>query len=149
MTTAPTAAAEASALLKKPWIRVLINAGGAALLWGSWAAFVHRDFPLPVLLKAAFTQAFISAFFTTLGASVLEALFARFRDPVRVPVAALGTFTFIFTSVITLHHWSGTPNILFTVAPTMALSFFYCFGYALSLKKIARSSGLVEQGRVN
>lgn len=146
MTTSPAAAVAANDLLKKPWIRVLINAGGAALLWGSWAAFVHRDFPLPVLLQAALTQAFISAFFTTLGASVLEALFARFQDPLRVPVAALGTFTFIFSSVITLHHWSGTPNIFYTIAPTMALSFFYCFGYTLSLKKLANSSIPVEQG---
>lgn len=145
MTTAP----ETNTLLKKPWVRVLINAAGAALLWGSWAAFVHREFPLPILLKAALMQAFISAFFTTLGATVLEALFARFHDPLRVPVAALGTFMFIFSSVITLHHWSGTPNIFYTIAPTMALSFFYCFGYALSLKKLALPSDPLEQGGAN
>lgn len=123
--------------LQIAWFRILVNAGGAALLWGCWAAFVQRHYDLHTQITAALTQAFISAFFTLIGATVLETIFARSPKAMRVPAAALGTFTFIFASVVTLHTLSGTPDIVLTIAPTMTLSFFYCFGYATSLKKIA------------
>lgn len=123
--------------LQITWFRIAINAGGAALLWGSWAAIVHRHYDLQTQASAALTQAFISAFFTLIGATVLEAIFARSPIAIRVPAAALCTFVFIFSSVMVIHTLSGTPNIFLTIAPTMTLSFFYCFGYAASLKKIA------------
>lgn len=123
-------------MLQVTWFRIFVNAAGAALIWGSWAAFVHRNFELHILLKAAFTQAFLSAFFTLMGVTLLEAIFARAPEPVRVPFSALSTFAFVLVSVLVIHTVSGTPNVLFTVAPTMILSLFYCFGYAVSLKKI-------------
>ena len=72
--------------LQIPWFRILVNAGGAALLWGSWAAIVHRHYDLHTQTTAALTQAFISAFFTLIGATVLEAIFARSPIAIRVPV---------------------------------------------------------------
>lgn len=126
--------------LQITWFRIFVNAGGAALLWGSWAAIVHRHYDLHTQAMAALTQAFISAFFTLIGATVLETIFARSPIAIRVPAAALCTFGFIFSSVMIIHTLSGTPNILLTIAPTMTLSFFYCFGYAASLKKISVAS---------
>src|SRR5690606_4733428 len=82
-------------MLQVTWFRIFVNVGGAALIWGSWAAFVHRDFELHILLKAAFTQAFLSAFLTLMGVTLLEAIFARAPEPLRVPFSALSTFAFV------------------------------------------------------
>ena len=127
-------------LLQKPWFRVAVNVVGAMVLWGSWAAIVHYAHPLLVQLKAAATQAAISGTFTLLGAAVLEAIFARTAPRWRVPVSGLSTFLFIFCSVIIIHQWAGTPNIILTIAPTMTLSFFYCLGYAASLARLEASA---------
>ena len=125
-----------SQLLQQPWFRVAVNVIGAMVLWGSWAAIVHHAHPLAVQLKAALTQAAISGTFTLLGAAVLEAIFARTAQRWRVPVSGLSTFVFIFSSVVIIHSWVGTPNIILTIAPTMTLSFFYCLGYAASLARL-------------
>lgn len=128
---------QTASALRKPWIRMSINVVGAMLLWGSWAAIVHLEYPLPVQLRAAFTQAAISGGFTFIGVALLEAIFARTSGLWRVPLAGIGTFTFIFCSVVVIHLLSGTPNIVLTIAPTMTLSFFYCLGYAASLARLA------------
>lgn len=122
--------------LQRPFIRIGVNVLGAMLLWGSWAAIVHHAHPLAIQLKAALTQAAISGSFTLVGAAFLEAVFARAAHRWRVPVAGLSTFSFIFASVLTIHHWAGTPSVLLTVAPTLTLSFFYCLGYAASLARL-------------
>lgn len=130
--------------LQRPSVRVFVNVSGAMLLWGGWAAIVHQGHPLPVQLKAAVTQAAISGGFTLLGVLLLEAVFARARRRWRVPVAGLTTFFCILVSVLTIHHWAGTPNVLLTVAPTLTLSFFYCLGYAASLARLESRAVVLE-----
>lgn len=119
-------------------LRAALFGVSAALLWGSWAFYVNRGAGVGRALRAGLTQALLS-FSATLGMSlVLERLFRFGRTPWEgFWIASLGTISLSAGGMTAVHAIAGTPNILATVAPTVALGATFFVVYASGLRVAA------------
>ena len=111
-----------------------MTAGGAALLFGGWAAFANRDHPVAAIAGATAAQACLSAASTFAAVLLLELLFGLGRTPlVRFLAGALATPLCILLVMAGVHWAVGTPRILVTIAPSIASGTLFCTVYTLGL----------------
>ncbi|NUP05421.1 MAG: hypothetical protein HOW73_05100 [Polyangiaceae bacterium] len=110
----------------------------AALLWGGWALYVNASAGAGPAARATLAQALLS-FSATAGLSfVLERLFRLGRTPLRgFFIAAVGTTSISASTMATVHAIVGTPRILATVGPTVALGATFFTVYAWGLRSAA------------
>jgi hypothetical protein len=121
-------------------LRPLLLGIAAALFWGSWALYVNVNASAGAGLaaRASLTQALLS-FSATAGLSLLlERLFRLGRTPWQsFWIASVGTTSISASTMVIVHAIVGTPRIVATVGPTVALGATLFTSYAWGLRVAA------------
>lgn len=117
--------------------RSLALACGAFVLYGSWAFVVNVAHGSGAGVKASLTQglsSFISTFTITM---VMEAVYGTRGAPVLRTVRAFAAGSAVaWTLTVGLHLAMGTPELLATVGPVLALAAVYCAIYSVNLGRL-------------
>lgn len=132
--------------LRHPVLRSGLISCGSLLMWGGWAGLANRAHGLEEVLAAAATQGFASFTVTFLMTLLMEGAARRLgQEPARAAlvrvggVAAAGIgFHLLYT--LGLHLLNGTPELLLTLAPNVAVSVSYSLAYAANLERERRSA---------
>lgn len=119
--------------------------GRAALLamtssaaYGAWAVLANRAHGAAVALRAGFAQCALSFASTFLMVVILEHLFSLGRTPQRgFWAAAIGTTAASASLMAATHAVAGTPRILATIAPLVAVAASVYTSYAWGLRRAA------------
>jgi len=109
--------------------RLLVNALGSAVAYGSWTLFVNYD--TSMWLTATIVQT-LSSFFAGLAVAYLvEFVFNLLNRPWRFWIASLLPYWIILSMIASWHYSIGTEYILATLAPNFifgsAWLMYYCF----------------------
>lgn len=130
---------EAGEAAKRPLLRPLLLGVAAALLYGAWALYANGGAGSGAAVRAALTQAGFSFVATFVLAVVLERLFRAGATPSRgFWLASVGTSTLGAGAVAVTHAISGTPRILVTIAPSVAVGTLVYTAYAWGLRVAAQ-----------
>lgn len=109
--------------------RLLINAVGSAVAYGTWTLFVNFDTAMWLMATVVQTT---SSFFAGLAVAYLvEFVFALLNRPWRFWVASLLPYWIILIIIASWHYLIGTEYIIITLAPNFffgsAWLLYYCF----------------------
>lgn len=123
------------------FIRPLISAVGAVLVQGSWALYANWVAGADAATRAGITQAIFSFSATFVMSVILERLFRVGRTPSHgFWIAAVGTST-INAVLVSATHWiAGTPRVLATITPSVAIGTVFYTMYAWGLRTAALRS---------
>lgn len=114
----------------------LATASGTA--YGAWAVFANRAHGAAIALRAGAAQCALSFVSTFVMVVLLERLFALGRTPTRgFWLASAGTTAASATLMATTHALAGTPRILVTIAPLVAIAATVYTTYAWGLRRAA------------
>lgn len=116
--------------------RAVLVGTGAFLLFGSWALFANRAYPVPAMTRAGLAQGALSFVSTTFSVLLLEYLYRLGRTPARKFLfAAVGTPAVVLLTMTGVHVLAGTPNLVATLLPSCISGFIFCGTYTLALRR--------------
>lgn len=125
-----------SALLSRPWFRILLSGLAGFAVYGSWAGYANLAHGAEVALRSGLIQGSYSlalTFATTLLMERLYRLLQQLRAAVPLTIVLTGSLLLILPMFI---HWlAGTPEILMTVLPGFAIGMVYTSVYVLALAR--------------
>jgi hypothetical protein len=101
----------------------------AGVLYGAWAIYANRGHEVGELSRAAATQFLLSFSSTAVLTLMIEFVLARGRSRANLVLAAVGPHAGVIALFMAVHWWSGTPNILRTVAPSALVGLVFCITY--------------------
>ena len=114
--------------------RALTLGTAAGTSYGAWALIVNWSHGTGAALRAAGAQCTISFISTLFMAVILERLFTLGRSPTQgFWLASIGTTGVSAFLMAITHILAGTPRILATMAPLVAVAAFVYTSYALKL----------------
>lgn len=118
-------------------VRAVIAAIAALLAYGAWAFWVNSQYSTTAGWRAGLVQG-VYAFVLTLCSSLLyEFLFSRMRDwHLRKFKCLAAGMTLQFVTAYGIHWQVGTPAILVTILPGLAIGSVYATFYLLLLEKL-------------
>ena len=120
--------------------RSLLLAVGAFLLYGSWAFVANVSHGAGDALQAFVTQGVLSFVSTLTITIIMEWAFRRGTRPAgRFAASVVAGCLPMYVLTIGLHAALGTPELLRTVAPVLALGTAYCVIYSVGLLRISRN----------
>lgn len=127
---------------KKSLVRALMMASAAGTAYGAWAVVANASHGAAAAVRAGLAQCAVSFASTFLMVVILERLFALGRTPDRgFWLAAIGTTAASASLMATTHAVAGTPRIVVTIAPLVAVAGFVYTTYALGLRRAALRLG--------
>ena len=113
----------------------------AGVTWFCWAYWANRHYPEQALWSA-FSQAGLNILTTFLGSSVLEILYVRIgHTKIGRLMCVLMVSSVSLATMVIVHLFVGTPNLLLTVLPVYAVAVLYSFSYVQGLHKIKINYG--------
>ena len=116
----------------------LASAVLAFFLWGGWAYFVNERSIVSSGFAAGLTQGLASGLITLIMVRAISVLIRTLPvDGIAVILPAFIIVTITSTGLVLLHSLSGTPNILYTIAPVISVAFAFCVVTTLKLRSEA------------
>ena len=107
-------------------------AGGA--VWGTWAYIANFNSP-ELRLSSAYSQATSSFLFTLIGIVLLEAFYKLLSKlPFRATLSVAAVSLASLATMVSIHMFNGTPNIVITVLPVISVSILFCSFYVSSIQ---------------
>lgn len=123
---------------KRSLARALMMASAAGTAYGAWATIANASHGAAAAARAGMAQCAVSFASTFLMVVILERLFVLGRTPDRgFWMAAIGTTAASASLMATTHAFAGTPRILLTIAPLVAVAGSVYTTYALGLRRAA------------
>lgn len=117
----------------------LFSAVLAALIWGSWAYYINDGSIVRKLYSAA-AQGVSSFSFTLLFIIVLAKLYHYFpKKPIFFLLPTFIAISLAAIILVSVHLLVHTPNILYTIAPSLSISVIFSIVVTLKLKISDRS----------
>lgn len=124
---------------KQRYLRVLIPAVIALVVYGNWASYVNQDTGHQLL--SAIIEGGRAFTFTIIGNLLTEFMWSitsRIRlKAIRVPAAALLTWCTMQSIALSIHSSINPDTALKTIAPSLIVSSIYVTLYILGLSKIS------------
>lgn len=115
--------------------RSMLMAVNAAFWYGAWAFYANHVHGWGEATRASLTQAAVSLTVTFLVTMIMELISQRIQNNVLAAVlAAASAIAFVAAYSATFHVVMGTPEVLATIAPVLALGSIYCVSYAIGLR---------------
>ncbi len=115
----------------------------AAVIFGSWAAYVNSEYGLLVLVRSGLGQGVYALFSTWIvtrtGANVFSFVGGGAYGLV---VAFVATFLVMISFPLTIHHALGTPEIFNAILPGIVWGSGYIFTYLWFLSGNAQKKEL-------
>ena len=125
--------------------RAMLLATAAGAAYGAWAVLANRTHGVAVALRAGLAQCSLSFASTFLMVVILERLFGFGRTPTRgFWLASIGTTVVSASLMATTHALAGTPRIIVTIAPLVAVAAFVYTTYSWGLRKAALRGGVTH-----
>jgi hypothetical protein len=103
----------------------------AGTLYGLWAVYANWSHDFAHVARAASTQFVLSFCSTSFLTLMIEFVLTRGRTVANLVLAAVGPHAGMVSLFIAIHWWSGTPNVLKTVAPSASIGLVFCIAYVL------------------
>ncbi len=117
------------------WVSALF----AFLIWGGWAYYANGAAAENQRLASTFVQGIASLFITLFMVHAVTWLYRRIQVPYfRLVLPAVLTLSFTGSSLFTIHHFVGTPNIFYTITPALSVAFAFCLFTTYKLRKHGR-----------
>ena len=105
----------------------LISAFLAFFLWGGWAFYVNGDSGLGTRLISGMVQGSASFVITLVMVRTVSWLFHNLPvNPLRFILPSLITVSTTGSCLALVHYVAGTPKILHTICPALAVAFSFC-----------------------
>lgn len=123
--------------VQKNYLYSGLSAIMAFLMWGGWAYYVNASIDTSKGISSGLTQG-TASFTITLIMVHLVGWFIN-RLPLHfifAPVAALLTVGITGCGLVTVHLLAGTPDILATISPALAVGLLFCWFTAAKLQKV-------------
>lgn len=113
--------------LAKKHIRPLVTIVGGLMLWCSWAAWANHEHGAMHMERAVWTQFGLSLVFLLFMTSTVESIAKLSMSAFRRWVYAIcGPAFAALILMLVVHQVRGTPNMWFTMAPSVFIGFSYC-----------------------
>jgi len=119
-------------LFNNPLYFNILSAFIAFSFWGGWAYFVNRSDMGNEGLVSGLTQGLMSFFITFFMATLVTYLYRKVESH-KLLFAPFLTVSITGILLSTVHFLVATPSIFYTIAPTLFVSFFFCFFIAYKL----------------
>ncbi len=121
--------------------RVVFFAASAFLLYGGWGVIANLHHGRSKSLSAGLTQGLLSLVSTAILTSAMETVFRRLSPGVvRFVAAGLGPVTAALLLMAVVHFFTGTPEIVATMLPSIVIGYAYSIIYAAGLTRRCRQS---------
>ena len=102
----------------------------AAVVFGSWAAFVNSEYGLLVLIRSGLGQGIYAFFATWIVTRTAANVFAfTGGGPHGLIMSFIASFLVMICFPLTIHHALGTPEILNAILPGVLWGSGYIFTY--------------------
>lgn len=112
----------------------LFSAVAAALVWGSWAYYINEGSIMRKLYSGV-AQGISSFSFTLLFIIILTKIYYSFpKKPLFFFVPTILTVSLSGTILVIVHTLVHTPNILYTIAPSITISVIFAICVTLKLR---------------
>lgn len=119
-------------LLNDPRMFNIFSAIVAFSFWGGWAYFVNRTDNGSEGIISGLTQGGMSFIITFFMATLVTYLYQKINY-LSLFIAPLLTVAITGGLLSSVHLLVLTPNIFYTIAPTLIVSYFFCFFVAFKL----------------
>jgi ABC-type antimicrobial peptide transport system permease subunit len=112
----------------------IFSAFVAFSFWGAWAYFVNQTETGSEGIISGLTQGGLSFIITFFMATLVTFLYQKVNY---LSLFIAPFLTVVITGILlaSVHTLVSTPNIFYTIAPTLIVSFFFCFFIAYKLKE--------------
>ena len=112
-------------------------AAGAGVLYGGWAVIVNWPHGLDAVIRAGAVQVAYSVTTTAVMSSIMEAVFVRLPPgALRVWGTAASASGLGMIVLIAVHVLVGTPELLWTVLPSLIMGTLFAVLYCLNLGRV-------------
>lgn len=102
----------------------------AALVFGSWAAYVNSEYGTLVLVRTGLGQGIYALFSTWIVMRTVTGVMTRMAgSPLRIFASFVAGFIVMVSIPLTIHSVLGTPEILLAIAPGVLWGCFFIAGY--------------------
>jgi hypothetical protein len=119
-----------------------VSAIMAFMLWGGWAIYVNANDTDNTGIISGLTQGTASFMITFFLVHSVTLLFHQFKHPVaKLLFPAIVTVCFTSMCLLLIHSLAGTPHILMTIFPAIAVAFSFCLFTSYKLHKISQNAG--------
>lgn len=116
--------------------RVVFFAGSAFFLFGGWGVLANMQHGTGKSLSAGLTQGLLSLVSTAILTTAMEALFRRLSPgAARFIATGLGPITAAQLLMAVAHFFTGTPEIMATMLPSIVVGYSYSLAYATGLTR--------------
>lgn len=122
-------------LFSNPLYFNVFSAFVAGGFWGGWAYFVNSG-DMNNAWISGLTQGVMSFIITFFMASLATYLYSKLTQ-IKLLLAPLLTIVITGVLLSIVHAIAATPNIFYTIAPTLFVSFFFCLFICHSIDKKA------------
>lgn len=114
----------------------LTGASLGFLFYGGWAVFANWPHGQWIALRSGLAQGTMSFVVTLSGVLLMRALF-RVPGPTwwRAGCAALGGLAIIYTVILSVHWYLGTPEVFLTLLPGLPITIAFCLVFSISLAR--------------
>ena len=116
----------------------LAHLTGAFVVMGSWAFFANSGHAFDDALTAAVLQGSLSALITLTLKTFIEKVAPHLSGRKTLWIPPLAAFTVVGLGLMLLHHLSGTPEILATIALPLTAATVYAAVYNFTLWRTRR-----------
>tara|TARA_R110001583_G_scaffold67490_6_gene192885 strand:- start:258 stop:632 length:375 start_codon:yes stop_codon:yes gene_type:complete len=120
-------------LFNDPRIFNIFSAFVAFSFWGGWAYFINRTDTGVEGIISGLTQGGMSFIITFFMATLVTYLYQKINY-LKLFIAPFLTVLITGLLLASVHLLVSTPNVFYTIAPTLIVSFFFCLFIAYKLK---------------
>jgi hypothetical protein len=111
----------------------------AALVFGSWAAFVNREYGTDIAIRSGLGQAVYALFSTWIVSKTLVSVFSKTQRDVQGAILSfVAAFIVMICIPLTIHYALGTPEILNAILPGAVWGSGYIGSYLWVLSRQPR-----------
>lgn len=122
-----------------PYLRVFLSAIAAFVGYGGWSLYINGDGDPMSAMSYALYYGTYSFIITLLTSGLMETLYYNLAShPKGKLITALTTCLLLYAGAWGVNYAAGTPNIVLTVLPGVAISTLFVISYVLTLAKKAK-----------
>jgi len=116
----------------------LFSAFAALFGWGGWAYYINDKVDPAMGLMSGLTQGLSSFFITLVTVIIVTNIYNRLNSKIlKLIIPAIAVVSFLTVALTFIHMEVGTPMVLLTISPSLAITFLFCVAtaYKLSLNE--------------
>ena len=112
------------------------------LFYGGWGVYANWPHGSEIAWQSGLAQGCMSFIVTLSGVLLMRALYEKCPGSrwIKAGIAALGALLLIYSGIIGVHLYIGTPEIFLTLLPGLPITIGFCLVFSTSLARFAAQS---------